>query len=98
MQRAREELHAEAMRNKAAKDNAIKENCPPLPDISAMAEGTTASQLAYTSLKLHFFNYFCAAIYSYTSISSSTNQSSPENQMFRSFLYCTRYKKKTSLN
>lgn len=39
MERAREELHAEAMRNKAAKDNAIKENCPPLPDISAMAEG-----------------------------------------------------------
>ena len=54
MQRAREELHAEAMRNKAAKDNAIKENCPPLPDISAMAEGETASQLAYTSLKTSF--------------------------------------------
>lgn len=39
MERAREELYAEALRNKEAKDNKIKESCPNLPDTSAMAEG-----------------------------------------------------------
>lgn len=54
MARAREELHAEAMRNKAAKEAAIKENCPELPDISAMAEGSCHSVCAiYSSIITH---------------------------------------------
>jgi len=39
MERARQELHAEALRNKEAKENKIKECCPNLPDLSTMAEG-----------------------------------------------------------
>lgn len=39
MERAREELHAEALRNKEAKEAKIRESCPNLPDMSAMAEG-----------------------------------------------------------
>lgn len=40
MERAREELRKEALKHKEAKDNAIKEKCPPLDDTSAMEEGS----------------------------------------------------------
>ena len=40
MERAKEELHKEALRQKEAKDNAIKEKCPPLNDMSSLGEGS----------------------------------------------------------
>lgn len=40
MERAREELHKEALKHKEAKENAIQEKCPPLQDVSALEEGS----------------------------------------------------------
>lgn len=48
MERAREELHKEALAQKAAKDNMIREKCPALPDTSSMDEGSLSVSVTVT--------------------------------------------------
>lgn len=53
MERAREELHKEALKHKEARENAIKAKCPALEDVSALEEGTRSLISCLTFLILH---------------------------------------------